>query len=127
MKVPIAYYLVLLYVTVMFKPLIPVISDVLSHTFSEAIHIATVHAIYGSNHLEKELSNASPDNANNKHQNSTNGEDPVPVHVSAQEDVYGFYCTGPGKDYCSLKLYDLKAGFILKNYPPPQILLVKKF
>ena len=66
MKVPIAYYLLLLYVTVMFKPLIPIVSDAVSHTFAEAIHIATVHAIYGSNHLEKELSETSSETNTNR-------------------------------------------------------------
>ena len=117
MRVPIAYYLMLLYVTVMFKPLVPIVSDALSHTFSEAIHIATVHAIYGSNHLEKELSNTSSDNANNKHQNSVNTEDPVPLHVSTHECIYDFCFTGTGKDYCSLNLYKLKSCFIFKEFP----------
>ena len=90
MRVPIAYYLLLLYVTVMFKPLVPIVSDAISHTFSEAIHIATVHAIYGSNHLEKELSNTTSDNTNSKHQNSSSAEDPVPVHVSSNVCLYRF-------------------------------------
>lgn len=120
MRFQIAYYLMLLYVTVMFKPLIPIVNDVLSHTFSEAIHIATVHAIYGINHLEKELSNTACDNANSKHQNSINTEDQVPVHVSTHECLYDFCCNGTGKDYFSLKLYKLRAGFILKNFPPPK-------
>ena len=119
MRVPIAYYLMLLYVTVMFKPLVPIVSDALSHTFSEAIHIATVHAIYGSNHLENELSTTSTD-TNSKHQNSISTEDQVPVHVSTNECIYDFCCNGTGKDYFSLKLYKLKSGFILKNFPPPK-------
>lgn len=110
----------LLYFTVMFKPLIPIVSDAISHTFSEAIHIATVHALYGSNHLEKELSNTASDNANSKHQNSVNAEDQVPVHVSTHECLYGFCRNTTDKDYSSLKLYKLKAGFIVKNFPPPK-------
>ena len=120
MRVPIAYYLMLLYVTVMFKPLIPIVSDTLSHTFSEAIHIATVHAIYGSHHLENELSNTASDNANGKHQNSINAEDQVPLHVSTNERLYDFCFNKTDKDYSSLKLYKLKSGFILKNFPPPK-------
>ena len=120
MRVPIAYYLMLLYVTVTFNPLVPIVSDAISHTFSEAMHIATVHARYGSNHLEKELSNTASDNANSKHQNNINAEDQVPVHVSTNECMFDFCFTRTGKDYFSLKLYKLKAGFILKNFPPPK-------
>ena len=120
MKAPVAYYLMLIYVTVMFKPLVPIVRDAISHTFSEAIHIATVHSIYGSNHLEKELSDTASDNANNKQQNSINTEDQVPVHVSTNEYVPDFYFNGTGKDYFSLKLCNLKPGFILKDFPPPK-------
>ncbi len=120
MKLTIAYYLMLLYITVMFKPVIPIVKDYLSHTFSEAIHIATVHAIYGSHHLENELSNTASDNANSKHQNNLSAEDQVPVHVSTNKYLYNFCFTPTKKDYSSLKRYKLKSGFILKNFPPPK-------
>ena len=47
-----AYFLMLFYMVIMLKPLIPVICDAWSHIFAEAEHIATIHAKYGSNHLE---------------------------------------------------------------------------
>jgi hypothetical protein len=120
MRFPIAYYLILLYVSVMFKPLIPIAKDALYHMFSEGIHRATVHIIYGSNHLETELSKTASDNANSKQQNSVNAEDPVPVHVSTGECLYSHYFNSTGKNYASLKLSKLKAGFNLKNFPPPR-------
>lgn len=119
MRAPIAYYMMILYFTVMFKPFIPIVKDVISHTFAEAIHIATVHAIYGSNHLQKELSDTNADNANNKHQNSTNGEDQVQVHVSTNICAYNFYSMLSDKNYSS-KFYQLKTGFIIKYSPPPE-------
>ena len=61
MKFAIAYYLLLIYATVILKPLIPVVEDVLIHCFAEAYHVATVHAKYGNNHLEKELANTNDD------------------------------------------------------------------
>ncbi|MEP6512575.1 MAG: hypothetical protein ABJA79_01805 [Parafilimonas sp.] len=64
----------LLYLTVVFKPAIPIISDALSHTFADAIHIATVHAKYGNNHLEKELATEGFDNDNSKNQNTVKSE-----------------------------------------------------
>ncbi|MDQ6608288.1 MAG: hypothetical protein M3Y85_00495 [Bacteroidota bacterium] len=110
----------LLYVIVMFKPLIPIISDALSHTFAEAIHISTVHAIYGSNHLEKELANTSSDNANSKSQKNINTEDQVTVHISANECLYDFPVSEADKSFSLLKFFNLKAGFILKQSPPPK-------
>ncbi len=119
MKVTVAYYLILLYVTVMLKPMLPIVSDTLSHTFYEAIHIATVHAIFGSNHLEKELSDTAPDNAGSKHQN-VNLEDQVPFHVSVDTSHDGLTFNVADQFYSSLRLYKPKPGFILRNFPPPK-------
>lgn len=117
MRVPIAYYLMLLYVTVMFKPLIPIVNDTLSHIFSEAIHIATVHAIYGSNHLEKELSKNSE---NGNHQTSLATEENVLVHVVTNELQYDFNLNSTGKIYRANKSYTLNSVFISKAGPPPK-------
>ena len=77
-----AYYLLLIYSTLMLQPLIPVAIDCWQHTFAEAQHILTVHAKYGSNHLEKELAAASSENGNNKDQNSVKSEETTPVHIA---------------------------------------------
>ena len=68
MKFTTAYYLMLIYLTVICKPLIPVICDAVDHSFSDAIHIATIHAKYGNNHValqiaELEKENSSPGNS----------------------------------------------------------------
>ena len=76
-----------LYVTVIFKPLIPIITDAFEHTFAEAIHIATVHAIYGENHLQKELSNTA-DSDRDKSQNTLKGENLISVHICPTENNY---------------------------------------
>ena|ERR1017187_6566759 len=120
MRAPIGYYMMLLYFTVMFKPLIPIVCDALSHTLCEAIHIATVHAIYGGNHLQKELADTNAENANNKHQNTTNGEDQVNVHLSATEFVFHLYSLTFNKNYSAANLCQLKNRFIVKYSPPPK-------
>ena len=120
MRFPIAYYLMLLYLTVMFKPLIPVISDALSHTFEDAIHIATVHAVYGDNHVEIELAATSSDNDASKNQNTTKVQDPIPVHVSEEATAYEFALNVADKNYPSLLLYNLMGILISKDAPPPR-------
>ena len=84
MKFPIAYYLLLLYLTVILRPLLPLASDAWGHTFNEAIHIATVHAKYGANHLQSVLAdNAAQNNSNGKTQNTIKFGEDVPVHLTA--------------------------------------------
>ena len=68
----------------MLKPLIPIISDALSHTFSAAEHIATVHEKYGNNHLEKSIQDSGSENDTNKNQNTTKSQEPIPVNLSQQ-------------------------------------------
>ena len=120
MRFPIAYYLMLLYLTVMFKPLVPLISDAISHTFEDAIHIATVHAVYGDNHVEIELAGTGSDNDASKNQNTTKAQDPIPVHVSEETAAYDFTLTEADKYYPSLLLYNLMGIFISKDAPPPR-------
>ena len=120
MRFPIAYYLMLLYLTVMFKPLVPLISDAISHTFEDAIHIATVHAVYGDNHVEIELAGTGSDNDASKNQNTAKAQDPIPVHVSEETAAYDFTLTEADKYYPSLLLYNLMGIFISKDAPPPR-------
>ena len=44
------------------RPIIPIISDLLDHEFSETIHMSTIHAKYGSNHLDFEIASKSGEN-----------------------------------------------------------------
>ncbi len=63
----------LLYITVMFKPLIPITSDAWDHQFNEIEHISIVHAKYGSHHLQKEVADTEKDN-HQKDQNNSKSE-----------------------------------------------------
>ena len=119
MRSAIAYYMMILYATVMFKPLIPIVKDKLSHTFAEAIHIATVHAIYGADHLQKDVDQTSSDTANGKHQNSNN-EDQAQVHVSTSESKFHFWNSLIRKNYVTGSQTETIPGFICKHFPPPK-------
>src|ERR1022692_2264038 len=120
MRAPIAYYMMIVYFTVMFKPLLPIVRDVVSHTFAEAIHIATVHAIYGSNHLQKELAQTCDSNSNNKHQGPNNGQDEVQVHVSATEFICHLFPSAIGIHFQTSGLSPLENGFLAQDAPPPK-------
>jgi len=102
----------------MFKPLIPIIKDKISHTFAEAIHIATVHAMYGSNHLQKEVSQASGE-TNNNHQ-SVNTEETVPVHLMAKELCLDINLIRFSRLYLTDRHYTITPVYISKVGPPPK-------
>lgn len=118
MRNSIAYYLMLLYITIMFKPFIPAIKDTLSHTFSEAIHIAIVHAKYGANHLAKEVAATGSDNSSGN-QNILSIES-ASVHITTTEWKYNFNLKLLNKDYPAYLPYILTSVFISKAGPPPK-------
>ena len=115
MRATIAYYMLILYATVMFKPLIPIAEDFLSHSFSEAIHIATVHAIYGSNHLQKELSQQEKQS---NRPTSLNGE--ITVHIPASELQFDFDLYAAPINYPANKEDALIPSSPSKVSPPPK-------
>ena len=112
MKHPGAYYLLLLYCTLMVKCAVPVTCDALSHLFNEEAHIATVHAIYGSHHLQTEVAGAVSDMQGGKH--TIAGQDePTVVHTcpaaSANVPVLKFllsprFCLYAYPRLCSISL-----------------------
>jgi len=78
-----SYFLFILYSIAVFGQIVPIASDFISHSFSEAIHIATVHAKYGSNHLEKEVENVTHRTSNNH--SSARFSDNFEVHVPSED------------------------------------------
>ncbi len=103
----------------MFKPLIPILSDLWDHEFNEIEHISIVHAKYGSHHLQKEVGDSGADN-NQKGQTSLKSEDQVPFHVSTTAHALNFPITLPAKEFFLLKLHKLFAVFISRGGPPPK-------
>lgn len=67
MKKPIIYTLLFFYVLVQLRPLLPVLQDVVAHTFFKMQHMATIHFENGSYHLHTDLKTINDDEkANNK-------------------------------------------------------------
>lgn len=127
MRFPLAYYLLLLYSTVMLKPLIPVIEDNIEHCFAEAYHIATIHMKYGNNHLENELASTNSDGSTNKDQNTTKSEETMPVHVFVSAYLYHYLSSAIlPKKFAILTLHKIPFIFIAKHIQPPKNIYLNK-
>jgi hypothetical protein len=118
MRLPISYYLLLLYTITTFRPLIPIARNAFEHTFSKAIHLATVHAIYGSNHLQKEIANDVPDN--NKQQSNTTGENQLQPHIAANTGLFKYFAYLINIHFFISKFFRLKPGFGSMFTQPPK-------
>lgn len=120
MKFVSAYYLFLLYLTVVFQPLVPIICDALAHTFENEIHLATVHAHYGSNHLETTLAETNANDKNKENHTTFNSEDPFPVHFAEDRYTVIFILTKMPVKHPVVNLSLLPFAFIAKQFPPPK-------
>ena len=123
MKFPSAYYLLLIYMTVMFKPLIPVLNDAYAHAFAQAIHEATVHARYGNNHLQKDLA-AGADSENSKSQKACNFEEQYPVHVTTNTSDDQMYIEPVSRNYVLYRSSLIRPIFLSTIAPPPKFFLI---
>ncbi|HXB44079.1 MAG TPA: hypothetical protein VNV85_08490 [Puia sp.] len=113
-----AYYLILLYCLGMFNQWVPVAKDALSHIFSEAIHLATVHAKYGNHHLQKELETTTRENS--KNHNAIPTEPNFSVHVCTNGCTYDFYAAVQYKAYPFLVIPDTADIIVCTQSPPPK-------
>jgi hypothetical protein len=110
----------LLYLTVMFKPLLPLVGDFASHFFAEAYHEATVHAKYGAHHVDAEIANTGAENDNSKHQNTLKAQEPVPFHIIAQKINYTLSFSSLATIKSSFKEDEFSSLPILVPSPPPK-------
>lgn len=119
MRFSLAYYLLLLYTTVIIKPLLPIAADAWDHAFAEAKHIATVHARYGKNHLEKEISSETS-HANSKNSDTLKGAEPIQFHLSNINDYQVFNSYDINNNFTSFQPQKLPFIFTLILAPPPR-------
>ena len=116
MKSTIAYYLMLLYLTVMVHPLLQIVCDAWCHTFYEINHLATVHAKYGTHHLEISVSKSVNDKNDT---NSAKIENFAAEHTLPQTTI-----KNPqhiiARSFPLLIQSDLFSIFLLNHTPPPK-------
>ncbi len=120
MKFPAAYYLLLLYCTVMIRCAMPVACDALSHIFNEEEHLAIVHAVYGSHHLQSEISDTVSDNHSAKHSAEQQQNEPTIVHTFTETYRYGFKLNQISSPQCNSYFCFLPKGLPAVISQPPE-------
>ena len=109
----------LIYTTVMLKPLMPIASDCYAHAFNGMSHIATVHAQFGSNHLQKEMEDMTKGDSG-KAGNVTKNITEVPVQVVIDEVVDINFPNNASLDYFSFFLHFFPVSYLALLGPPPK-------
>lgn len=121
MKFAIAYYLLLIYATVIAKPILPVAEDILLHCFAEAYHIATVHANEGKDHVEKEMADSGKDDASSKDQKADKAGQTI--YEAVVDLTFSFINPYPLIYHYSFLNESLSKIYIAYINPPPRIII----
>jgi hypothetical protein len=69
-----AWLTLVFYVLFIFKPIVPVLSDKIAHTFWEQYHLITVHGTYGNAHVDQEIEKSTKQADKEKSTKSTSEE-----------------------------------------------------
>jgi hypothetical protein len=121
-KIIIVYLLLCVYSFALIKPLMPVIKDVLAHTFYNLEHMATVHYENGKYHIHTELS-AEHDNSEKKN-NTDSMYETLAQHVPLTNQNINFQITELTEDMYPSTFTFILTGFIRLNSPPPRLLRI---
>lgn len=70
MHSPVAYYLLLVYFTIVMSPLLPQVMDSTAHLFNNENHMLSIHARFGNNHARDSMACLSEQQAHD-HQQGT--------------------------------------------------------
>ncbi len=112
----------LLYITVIVKPIFPIVSDWYEHEFNSIQHEFKVHKVYGNHHLDKEIADSNSEEEHNKNSNSVKSEDSVPFHIILEDYKYLIYSAIINKVFTSCFLSELSSVFLSLEGPPPKLI-----
>ena len=121
MKATIAYYFLLLYASALFRPAFPLVSDAMSHTFCEAVHISSVHMVYGSQHMQKEVAAENADSKKSSSNIEKNAEF-FAVHLTQSVCEYSFPSFSSCQIFYSFDVAKLPFWSMRQLVPPPDFL-----
>lgn len=112
-----AYYFFLLYLSAIFKPVAPIVKDILAHSFWEMEHMATIHHHHGNDHTHVEIEKSLDQNKETP--SATKSEEPVSVHLFLQKTFISYNHLVAKKEY---RLYnsDLSESVMQIITPPPK-------
>jgi hypothetical protein len=110
----------LLYITVMLKPLMPIMSDWYEHEFNSIAHEIHVHLVYGHDHVEKKVAESNSEDDHHSDHDLVKSEDNVPFHVLLEEDKNLNNSTHINKKFKVCNYDKPLPVFISPEGPPPK-------
>lgn len=59
----------------------PLLTDVVAHNFNQAVHISTVHMVYGENHVDSEIASEAAKSNKGQNESSIKSQEPFAIHL----------------------------------------------
>ncbi len=103
----------------MCKPVLPLVNDILAHTFWKTEHIITVHHENGKDHLHYELKKVSNQNNEDANSPAPKTSESVSVHILLQNN-YDFSHSATSEQKYLSRSRNLLSTFLELNTPPPK-------
>jgi hypothetical protein len=119
MKKGITYFFLIVYATVMLKPLVPYISDFVAHVFWSYEHISTVHFEHGKYHTHYESLEAAKKENPEKNGGASKSITSVPEHIISEEE-YIFRIQPNDTSYLLAALSFTEQAYHHDNFRPPK-------
>ncbi|TDH28889.1 hypothetical protein EXU57_02115 [Segetibacter sp. 3557_3] len=121
MKKLLTYIVLYAYLVMLVKPVLPIFSDLIAHTFYRLEHISVVHQHNGVYHVDKELEDASEDLPTAPASRLNFGKDITPHLVS----TVAYEAQTPLVNLVHLQSYmgELSDAFTHDYFPPPRFVV----
>ena len=109
----------LLYISVMLQPLLPIATDWYGHEFNPIQHQIQIHMVYGSHHLYKDVADSNWENSKTNKHTSIKTSETAPVHIAVQND-YIIPQPTPGKQKFATFACNIYAVSLNRHFNPPR-------
>ena len=112
------YTLLYVYCFGLIKPIMPIVNDIIAHTFYKMEHLATVHFENGKYHVHAELANEADQQKNQKGNFSEN--ETLASHLISNKTEFIFYNSISPVIFFQ-KEQHLPDAFVQNTSPPPEV------
>ena len=99
----------------------PLVQDVVAHTFFEHQHMASVHQHGGKDHVNKEVGKLAEDETDNNTSTGVKAFDSVPLHLATSVEFYPFTTPAIVLSHSTYYTARLSAVLLAIQLPPPQV------
>ena len=116
------YILLVFYIVVQLRPILPMAQDVVAHTFFKMQHMATIHYENGNYHLHSDLKTINDDeNASNKTSQKSSSEKSEKNNNELLTQLnFNFYSNSSLIPTTITSVLDVSLGFTQLQYLPPK-------